>query len=95
MHLNLPCFIILNHEGEITVIPFAMGTCQGDPLRRALFIISYFPFCLFPSIVDDMHIVGPPSILSFAYDHFQIKICAIGLSIQPQKCVTWSLSSFP
>jgi hypothetical protein len=69
-----------NHDGDVMVIPFAMGTCQGDPLGGALFvlfhlralcsIISHFPFCLFPSIVDDIHIIGPPSIVSFAYEHF-------------------------
>jgi len=21
-----------NHEGDVTIIPFAMGICQGDPL---------------------------------------------------------------
>jgi hypothetical protein len=25
---------------------------------------------LFPSIVDDIHIIGPFSIVSFAYEHF-------------------------
>jgi hypothetical protein len=50
---------------------------------------------LFPSIVDDTHIIGSLSILSFAYGHFQTKLCAIGLSIQPQKFVTWSPSGLP
>jgi hypothetical protein len=46
-----------NCEGNIIVIPFAMGTYQGDPLGRALFklkhfkvlhsILNYFPFILF------------------------------------------------
>jgi hypothetical protein len=61
-----------NHEAEIMVIPFAMGTRQCDPLRGALFAQTHFnefymfynlPFpriCLFPSIVDDTHIIGPP-----------------------------------
>jgi hypothetical protein len=61
------------HEGDVTFIPFAMGTHQGDLLGRALFalahfkalcsITSHFPSCLFPSIVDDIHIIGPPSII--------------------------------
>jgi hypothetical protein len=59
-----------NCEGEVTVIPFAMGTYQGDPLGGALFVLahfkalrsttSYFPFCLFSSITYDIHIIGPP-----------------------------------
>jgi hypothetical protein len=46
-----------------------MGTHQGDPLKGALFalahfmalhsIINHFPSCLFPSIIDDIHIISP------------------------------------
>jgi hypothetical protein len=31
-----------NREGNVIVIPFAMGTRQGDPLGRALFILVHF-----------------------------------------------------
>ncbi len=74
-----------NREGKVMVIPFAMRTRQGDPLGGALFALVHFkalcstvngfPYCLFPSNVDDIHIIGPPS----------IEIHEIGLSIQPQK----------
>jgi hypothetical protein len=57
-----------------------MGTRQGDPLGGALFALAHFKalcsivsrllFCMFPSIVDDIHITGPLSIVSFAYEHF-------------------------
>jgi hypothetical protein len=89
-----------NCEGDVTIIPFAMGTYQGDPLGGALFasthfkalhfITSQFPFCLFPSIANDTHIIVPLSIISSAYEHFQIKFHAICSSIQPHKCVAWS-----
>jgi hypothetical protein len=69
-----------NHEGDVIIIPFAMGTCQGDPLGGALCALahfgvlhsttSYLSSLLFPSIVDDTHIIGPLSIVSFAYEHF-------------------------
>jgi hypothetical protein len=91
-----------NCEGDAIVIPFAMGTHHSDPLGRALFALTHFnalrfiandfPSCLFPSIVDDTHIIGPFSIVSFAYEHFQTKLHVIGLSIQPHKCVAWSPS---
>jgi hypothetical protein len=77
-----------------------MGTCQGDALARALFalahfralhsIVSHFPSRLFPSIVDDTHIVSFLFIVSFTYEHFQIKLHVIGLFIQLHKCVAWS-----
>jgi hypothetical protein len=57
-----------------------MGTCQHDPLGGALFalvhlralhfIINHFPSCLFPSIAYNIHIISPPSIAFFAYEHF-------------------------
>jgi hypothetical protein len=94
-----------NCEDNATIIPFPMGTHQGDPLGETLFalahfralcsIANHFPLCLFPSIADDNHIMGPPSIISFANEHFHIVLCAIGLSIQPLKCVTRLLSNLP
>jgi hypothetical protein len=59
-----------NHDGNVTIIPSAMGIHQNDFFRWALFALvhfralcytsNHFPFCLFPSIVDDTHIIGPP-----------------------------------
>ncbi len=52
-----------------------------------------FPFpqaCLFPSIVDDIHIISPPLIVSFTYEHFQTELHKINIFIQLQKCVAWS-----
>jgi len=96
-HRNLEC--------DVIVIPFAMGTCQNDSLERALFtlvhfkalhfIANYFLSFLFPCIVDDIHIISPPSIVLFAYGHFQTKFHAIGFSIQPKKCVAWSPFGLP
>jgi hypothetical protein len=78
-----------NCEGDVTVIPFVMGTRQNDPLRRALFGLTFFEAlyftticflsCRFPSIAHDTHIIGPLLIVSYAYDHFQTELCAIGL----------------
>ncbi len=50
---------------------------------------------IFPSIIDDTHIISPPSIISFTYEHFQIELYVIGLFIQPQKCVAWSPFNLP
>jgi hypothetical protein len=89
-----------NHEGKATIIPSGMGTCQGDPLGGALFILAYFiilhyttshfPFYLFPFITNVIRIISPPLIVSFTHEHFQTKLCMIGFFIQPQKCATWS-----
>jgi hypothetical protein len=75
-------YIHRNHEGEVMIIPCTMETHQNDPLKSALFTLthfatlhstaSHFPSCLFPYIVDDIHIIGPPSIISFAYEHSKL-----------------------
>jgi hypothetical protein len=69
-----------------------MGIRQSDPLGEALFTLAHFralhyifihcPSCLFPSIVNDIHIIGHPSIVSYVYEHFPTKLCVLGLSIQ-------------
>jgi hypothetical protein len=81
------------------VILSNMGTRQSDPLGGALFALTHFralcfttnhfPFYLFPSITNDNHIIAMFSIVSSTYEHFQIELCAIGLSIQPKKCAAW------
>ncbi len=87
------------------IIPSSMGTYPKNPLGNVLYTLTHFKYlhsiindffsCLFPSIVDDTHIIGPLSIVSSTYKHFQTKLYVIGLSIQPQKCVAWSPFSLP
>jgi hypothetical protein len=82
-----------------------MGIQQGDLLRGALFALahfralcsttSHFPSCLFPSILNDTHIINPLSIVSSAYEHFQTEFLTISFSIQLQKCITWSFFVMP
>jgi hypothetical protein len=38
-------------------------------------------------MVNDTHIIGPLSIVSFTYEHFQIELHVIGLFIEPHKYV--------
>jgi len=94
-----------NCEGKVMVIPSAMGTHQGDLLKGARFTLFHFKVlrsttsqflsCLFPFITYDTHIIEPLSIVSFAYEHFQIELCVIGFFIQLQKCPTWSPYGLP
>jgi hypothetical protein len=89
-----------NCYGNVMVIPFSINTYQYDPLGGALFTFirfralhsttSHFPSYLFPSTTNDIHVINPPSIVSFAYEHFHTELHAIGFSVQFLKCVTWS-----
>ncbi len=61
-------------------IPSIMGTHQGDPLGKALFVLTHFKalrftvnwffFCLYLSIIDGIRIISDPSITSSTYEHF-------------------------
>ncbi len=31
-----------NRESVVIIIPFTMGTCEGDPWRGALFVLAHF-----------------------------------------------------
>jgi len=60
------------------------GHYSFKPILR-LYILknNHFPFCLFPSIVDGIHIIGPPSIISYAYEHFHTELHVINFFMQP------------
>jgi hypothetical protein len=52
---------------------------QGEPLGGSLFALAYYqallktitqvPNCVFPSLANDTHIVGPMSKVVLAFDH--------------------------
>ncbi len=76
MHLIIPYFIVIIIVKVMSIIPFTMGIHLGDPLRGALFIlihfkalnftVSHFLSYLFASSASSIHIITPPSIVSFA-----------------------------
>jgi hypothetical protein len=68
---------------ELVKVIFWVGALFTLAHFRALrFIANHFPYCLFPYIADDTHIIGPPSIVTSTYEHFQTVLCVIGLFIQ-------------
>jgi hypothetical protein len=67
------------HE-ELSIVLSFVGTHQGDQFIKPLFALAYFralqtsfivfPSCLFPSLVDDFHILGLTSLIPFVFYHF-------------------------
>ncbi|KAJ7570685.1 hypothetical protein O6H91_01G131400 [Diphasiastrum complanatum] len=88
-----------SRSGDVLVIPSADGIRQGDPLGGVLFSLVHFralrafsaafPSCLFPSIADYTHIVGPANDVFPAFLHFSQQLSALGLIENPSKCVAW------
>jgi len=68
--LPLYFFQVYQH-GDLIVISSELGTRQGDPLGRMLFVLAHLHVfhpiaathatCVFPFLVDDTHIIGPTS----------------------------------
>lgn len=100
--------LLYSHQeltGEYTLISSAEGTRQGDPLGGPLFAMAHFtalratavahPTCLFPSLSDDTHIIGPPADILAALSTLTSELALLGLRVQPQKCLGWSPSGLP
>jgi hypothetical protein len=51
-------------------------------------LVGLFSSSLFPSIIDDTHIIGHVSIVSQVFHHYSSQLDLIGLAIQPHKCAT-------
>jgi len=54
--------------------------------KALCFITSHFPSYLFPSITNDIHIICPPLIVSFAYEHFETKFCVMSFYSTSEMC---------
>ncbi|KAL2643240.1 hypothetical protein R1flu_010827 [Riccia fluitans] len=89
-------------EDEVSLLSSESGTCQGDPLGGALFALAHLhalrivaskhSLCLFPSLADDTHIVGPFEAVVPAFHALEGHLSAMGLTVQPTKCAAWSPS---
>ncbi|KAL2608417.1 hypothetical protein R1flu_026990 [Riccia fluitans] len=94
-----------SHEDEVSLFSPESGTRQGDPLGSSLFALAHLralrtvasehPLCLFPSLADDIHIVGPPEDVMPTFHTLEGHLSAVGLIVQPTKCVAWSPSGLP
>jgi hypothetical protein len=81
---------------KVTIIELSSSTKQGDPLEGLLFALAhYWTFLktiaqafnyIFPSLVDDTHIVGPLSEITFTFDHLSTQLTLVGFKVKVLKC---------
>jgi hypothetical protein len=84
----------------VTIIESSFGTKQGDPLGGPLFDLAhYWTFLktiarafnyIFPSLVDNTHIVGPMSEISRGFDHLSTQLTLVGFKVKVSKCKLWN-----
>jgi hypothetical protein len=68
------------HVEGVTIIESFSGMRQSDPLKSLLFVLAHYRTFVetiswalnyvFPSLVDNTHIVGPVTKITYAFDHF-------------------------
>lgn len=92
-------FSQVSQHGDFKVILFKFGTQHRNFLSRVLFILTHFHALhptvtthlnVFPSLIDDTHIVGLVSNVVFIFLRLHAKFVTLGFFIQPTKCVVWS-----
>ncbi|KAL2611673.1 hypothetical protein R1flu_023365 [Riccia fluitans] len=91
-----------SREDEVTLFSSESSTRQGDSLGDALFALAHLralrttaskhPLCLFPSLVDDTHIVGSLEAVVPTFHTLEGHLSVVGLTVQPTKCAAWSPS---
>jgi hypothetical protein len=90
------------HVKGVTIIESYLGMRQGDPLRGPLFILAHYrafiktitrtPNYIFPSLADDIHIMGLMSQITHTFDHLLTQLTLVGLKVKVSKCKLWNSS---
>ncbi len=87
------------HE-HLIVISLKLSTQWGDPLGGILFALAHLhvlrhivttrPSCVFLSLTNDTHIVGPTSNVVPMFLRLEEELLTLSISVQPTNCVAWS-----
>jgi len=92
-HAHPPLYFskVFKHR-DLTIISSKFGTQQGDPLGGLLFTLTHLcifrpiatthPTCVFPSLANDMHIVGLALDELLGFLQLQKEFKALGLLVK-------------
>jgi hypothetical protein len=84
-----PLLSHLHAQGRVTPL--------GGPLfalahyQTLLKTIARAPNCVFLSLTNDTHIMGPMNEIVLAFDHLSIQLAIVGHKVKVSKCKLWSL----
>jgi len=80
----------------VNIIESFSGTKQGDPLKGFLFALAHYQTLLktimqalnyvFPSLTDDIHIMGLMNEIIYAFDHLSTQLALMKLRVNVSKC---------
>jgi hypothetical protein len=84
------------HEKGVIIIESFLGMKQGDPLGGHLFalahcraflkIITQAPKFVFPSLMDDTHIMGTVNEFVLIFYHLSTQLALVGLRVKVSTC---------
>jgi hypothetical protein len=57
--------------------------------------LKKIPSCLFPSLANDIHNIGPAHVVPLAFDHFVSQLVFMGLVVQLHNCSAWAPFGLP
>jgi hypothetical protein len=90
------------HAEKVTIIGLFSNTKQGDPLRGILFDLAHYqaflktimwaPSYIFPSLMDNTHIMGPMIEITYVFDHLLTQLALVGFRVKVSKCKLWNPS---
>ncbi len=88
------------HVEGAMIIESSLGTRQCDSLKGPLFTLAHYWALLetitwassyiFPSLLDNIHIVEPMSEITHAFEHLLTQLAFVGLKVKVSKCKLWS-----
>jgi len=84
---------LLNHlyaQGKVT--PEEVFYFLWPIIEFSLKTIMRAPNHIFPSLMNNTHIVGPTSKITCAFDHFSTQLTIVGFKVRMLKCKLWSPS---
>jgi hypothetical protein len=77
---------------------------HDNPLGSPLLALAHYqtllktivqaPIHVFPSLIDDIHIMGPMNKIIFTFDHLLTQLALIEFKVKVSKCKFWSPNNF-
>ncbi len=83
------------HVKGVTIIESSLGMRWGDPLGNPLYVLAHYwvilktiaqaPNYIFPTLVDDIHIMWPMSEITRTFDHLSTQLALVRLKVKMSK----------
>jgi hypothetical protein len=94
--------LVIPHLFDVLISILWVKLQKNDPLGGFLFVLAHYrallktitqaPSCVFPSLANDTHMMGPMSKIIPHFDHLSTQLALIKLKVKTLKCKLWNPS---